>query len=382
MRLRADPIFARQKRVAHFLLNRHLCISPPNEALISAYLELGYAVDVFAPGDFAIDNYGPAVSSHVVEYSGAWLLRNVWRATWWQYQAFSGTSEDPLAVVGLLSAAHRRPAIILADEIKSGSYYGNRSENWKRLCRFGMRRAELTIVNDAARIDLQRGYAGLSQDRPIMVYPGGYRHPPSPVDRSEQRRAWGLPEEALVIGASGHFDLINGADWLVEALEEHTDLYAVLQPIGVDTLSRFLLDHVTVHDRIYVEPRRLDWQDAWSSAAALDVGVAIYKNMAPQFQRMGTSSNRLCMFLAMGVPVIASRQDSFRFIEQYDCGALVDDSAGFSAAIEQIRCRLPQMKANAQRCWREYIATQQKYEELIVGLRQVLTNAPLLAPLP
>ena len=67
---------------------------------------------------------------------------------------FSGTSEDPLAVVGVLSAIHRRPAIALVDEIRSGSYRGDARKFWKRLCRLGMRRAELNIVNDASRIDL------------------------------------------------------------------------------------------------------------------------------------------------------------------------------------------------------------------------------------
>ena len=78
------------------------------------------------------------------------------------------------------------------------------------------------------------------------------------------------------------------------------------------------------------------------------------------------------MFLAMGVPVIASRQDSFSFLEQYDCGALVDDSAGFAAAIEQIRSRLPEMQANSRRCWHECVAAPQRYQDLVIALRKSL----------
>lgn len=358
--------------IAHFLYVPELTHSPPNEALISAYLELGYAVDLYAPGDCPIDDYGSTVSSCIVEYGKQWLLRNIWRPKWRRYSAFSGTSEDPLAIVGLLSALHRRPAIILADEIKSGSYYGDRSEKWKRLCRFGMRRAGLTIVNDAVRIDLQRNYADLSQHQPIVVYPGGYRQPPTPVDRSKQRRAWGIREDALIIGGSGHLNLVNGADWLIEALEAIPELHAVLQPLAFDPLARFLLEHIAARNRIYVERRRLDWYEAWAQASAVDIGLVVYKNPAPQFQLMGTSSNRLCMFLAMGVPVIASRQESFCFLEEYDCGVLVDDSAGFSAALEQIRSRLPKMKANARRCWREYVAAPQRYQDLVIALRKLL----------
>jgi glycosyltransferase involved in cell wall biosynthesis len=365
----------RTQRIAHFLSTPELSRSPANEALISAYLELGYGVDLYAPGDCRIDGYGPAVSSRVVEYGRRWLLRNIWRPKWRQFAAFSGTSEDPLAVVGLLSAVYRRPAIALADEIKSGSYYGDRPEYWKRLCRFGLRQARLTIVNEARRIDLQRNYAGLPLYHPVIVYPGGYREPPAPVDRSKQRRTWRIPDDVVVIGSSGGFNLSAGADWLIEALQAIPNVYAVIQPLGVDSLSRFLLCHLSVRDRVYVEQRRLDWREAWAQAAAIDIGIAIYKNPAPQFQLMGTSSNRLCMFLAMGVPAIASRQESFRFLEEYDCGVLVDDSPGFAAAIEQIRGRLPEMKANARRCWREYVMASHRYQELVIALRKVLKGS-------
>src|SRR5262249_11815914 len=155
-----------------FLLVPELSFSPPNEALINAYLESGYAVDIYAPGDCRIDAYGSSVSSQGIVYNRRWVLRNAWRPKWRRYAAFSGTSQDPLAVVGLLSSLHHRPAIALADEIKAGSYYGDRSEHWKLLCRFGMRRAKLTIVNDVSRIELQRSYAGLPQRHPIIVYPG------------------------------------------------------------------------------------------------------------------------------------------------------------------------------------------------------------------
>ncbi len=96
----------------------------------------------------------------------------------------------------------------------------------------------------------------------------------------------------------------------------------------------------------------------------MDIGAVIYRNPAPQFQHMGTSSNRLCMFLAMGVPVIASRQDSFQFLEEFDCGILIDDGRSFSSAVDRIRDRLGEMRANAVRCWKEYVAASVRYIEL------------------
>jgi len=79
----------------------------------------------------------------------------------------------------------------------------------------------------------------------------------------------------------------------------------------------------------------------------------------------------LCMFLAMGVPIIASRQPSFRFVEEYDCGVLVDSAGEFVAAIDTIRPRMPQMRENALRCAREYIDAPGKYRALVEAVARL-----------
>jgi glycosyltransferase involved in cell wall biosynthesis len=359
-----EALMAKGKKAAHFLRIPELAGSPPNEALISAYLELGYEVDLFTPGGSCdIGAYGSRVECRPAEYGRRWLLCNALLPFWGRYSLFSGTSEDPLAIVGVLSTLHRRPSIALVDEILSGSYRGDARESWKRLCRFGMRKAELNIVNDTFRIGLLKEYAGLPAGKRIIVYPGCYRYPPRPVDRKLQRETWGIPEDALVLGSSGHFDLSSGADWLIDALKI-PGRYGVIQLLGMDPFAIFLLGRLEMSSRIYVEEKHLGWQKAWAQAAAMDIGVAIYKNPAPAFQNTGTSSNRLCMFLAMGVPVIASRQDSFRFLEEFGCGILVDDSRSFSTAVDSIRERLPEMRANAFQCWKDYIRAPERYIDL------------------
>lgn len=360
-----------RKRAAHFLLIPELASSPPNEALIGGFLEAGLCVDVFAPGGCDVSGYGPRVQSGHAEYGLRWLAKNAWRPGWRAYSVFSGTSEDPLAVVGLLSALHRKPAIALADEIRAGGYHGPRSPRWKKLCRYGMRRAALTIVNDPCRIALQREYAGLRPEKAVIVYPGGYRTPPAPVDRVLQRRAWGVPDHALVIGYSGTCSMAAGIDWLIEGLDK-VDAHAVIQPLGVDPLAQFLLRRLSAGGRLHLEEKRLPWREAWAQAAAFDIGVVVYRHQAPQFQLMGISSNRLCMFLAMGVPVIASWQESFRFLEEYDCGVLIRDGADFGDAIERIRKRLPEMRENALRCWRAFVATPERYQDLVAAMKPVL----------
>lgn len=352
------------KRAAHFLLIPELLTSPPNEAIIQALLTSGHEVHVFSPGKLeARTAYGVGVITHHAEYSLRWLIRNLFDPFWSTISCFSATSEDPLAVAGVLAAIHRRPSFLLVDEIKAGSYRGNSSERWKRLCRWAMRRANFNIVNDNSRIQLLRDYARLPSSGKILVYPGCFREPPqpSPSRRSELRSQWNFDGDALVIAASGGFNLTAGADWLVQALRDDPSLHAVIQPLGVDPLSLFLLNHLGLESRLYLQQDRLTWQEAWQSAVGFDIGLAIYTNPAPQFQHMGISSNRLCMFIAMGVPVICSRQESFTFVEDYHCGIMVGSYEEFLASIHRIGANLEAMRKSCRRCFEEYIMPPDRY---------------------
>ena len=91
----------KRKKAAHFLSLPELACSPQNEALISAYLDLGCEVDLFTPGGSCdVRAYGDRVACRPVEYGLRWLLRHAILPFWRRYTLFSGTSEDPLAVVG------------------------------------------------------------------------------------------------------------------------------------------------------------------------------------------------------------------------------------------------------------------------------------------
>jgi len=355
------------KRAAHFLLIPELLYSPPNRAIIEALLSSGYEVHVFSPNltSFSTE-YGPRVFTHTASYSFRWVAKVICQPFWWSVSCISGTSEEPLAVVGLLAFILNKKSFILADEIKAGSYRGNSSERWKKLCRWAMKQAKFNIVNDQSRVSLLREYVPLSSQSKVIVYPGCFHQPPDPSVqyRKELRQQWQIPDQAIVVASSGGFNLTAGADWLVKALEDRPELYAVIQPLGVDPLALFLLENIPSIDRVFLQRDRLSWNEAWRSAVGFDIGMAIYTNQAPQFQKMGISSNRLCMFIAMGVPVICSKQESFAFVSNYECGVVVSDYTEFLEAISYISANLTRMRENCRRCFHDYIMPTNRFPAL------------------
>lgn len=354
------------RSAAHFLLNPLLRGSPPNDAMAAALRDLGFEVDLFAPAPGAQGDVIP------IEYGYRCIAREAASPRWRRYDVMSGTTEDPMALVGVLSRLHGRPSICLADEIYSGSYAGDRTGTWKALCRSGMRNARLTIVNDPSRVELQREYARLDPARPTFVYPGAFRETPAPGDREALRRERGIPADAVVVCYSGVFNLGNGGLWLSALLERRTDLHVWGQLVDVDPLARGLLGRLRGAERLHLEPRRLDWRESWVSMAAADVGVVVYLQDGPQFRNMGIASNRLCMFLSMGLPVVASRQASFEFIERYECGVLVDGEDGFVRAFDRVLSDLPRMKENAQACARDFIQAPRRFEGLRAAIATVV----------
>ena len=305
----------------------------------------------------------------MVSYSWIWIVKNVLSLRWLAYQWISGTSEDPLAVVGILSFIYRKKSVALVDEIKSGSYRGDRSNLWKRICKWEIRRAVFKIVNDVHRIQLLQDYACLPENDKTKVYPGCYfERPKADRDKSSIKKDWGFPVDAFVVGSSGGFNLTAGADWLITSIRELNDIYAVIQPLGVSPLSIFLMETLEFSNRLFIQKNRLGWYDAWKNSIGFDIGLSIYTNPAPQFQNMGVSSNRLCMFIAMGVPVIASKQKSFEFLEEYDCGIMVSSYDEFKLAILEIKRRHVIMKENCEKCFHGYIQANSRYQEIVNSL--------------
>jgi glycosyltransferase involved in cell wall biosynthesis len=238
-----------------------------------------------------------------------------------------------------------------------------------------MRRSDLTIVNDESRVELQRAYVGLASTSPVLVYPGCFREPPAPGDRGVLRAELGIPPEAPVLTYSGVFGAQLGIPWMLEALEAQPDLHVLAQFVNLDPLTRSILERTRASERLHMTERRLSWSESWASMAAADIGVAVYHHPGPQFQNMGTSSNRLCMYLSMGLPVVASRQGSFEFLERFDCGVLVDTEADLVAAVARIRSRLPEMSRNARRCAREYVDAAGRYRGLVRAVAALTRSA-------
>jgi glycosyltransferase involved in cell wall biosynthesis len=356
------------RKAAYFELRADYFGRPLDDGVLRALLANGFDVDVFAPGgDLPQDLYPANVRRLAVEYRRAWLQRHMGRRVWRDYDLFLGTADLPMAFAGTLARLAGRPSVTVVDEIYLGGYEGLATTlYWKKLSQWAMRRAAFTIITDEVRIPLQREYASLPPQHQFALYPCAYPTPYAGRSRAAARQALGIPDTDFVFSSTGAFTRNNACDWLVRLAGG--DIRLLIQTGGTQgPVLDSLLDRLS--GPLYF-PERLEWRESTEITIAADVAAALYLSPQPQFQAMGVSSQKLCTALWLGIPVIATRQDSFRFIDQYHCGELVDREEELPAAIARIRGNREEYAASASRAMREYVRPDERLQVLTERFRR------------
>jgi len=358
------------RRAAFFELRADYFGRPFEDGILRALTDAGFAVDLFAPdGELPQTIYPETVQRLAVEYRRRWLQKNLRPSRWRAYDLFLGTADLPMAFAGVLSRLARRPAVTTADEIFVGDYEGAAISYWKKLSRWGMQHAAFTILTDLCRIPLQREYARLGADHEFLSYPCCYAFPYDGPSRQESRRRLGLAPDDFVLSYTGALTAANGADWVIRLLDAIPDARLLIQTAGH---SDAVLDALLRRDaRVIHLGERLEWMESMQLTAAADVGLVFYLSPKPQFQWMGVSSQKLCTYLWLGVPVVATRQETFSFIEERRCGELIQREADLAGAVNRIRAERDAYAGNTGRAIDEHIRPAEKLHLLTERFRRV-----------
>lgn len=368
-------MIAGTKRAAYLQQASGLFGRPFDDGVIRALLDAGYRIDHYSPnGDLSQEIYGNKVCRHSIDYRARWLRDNLTVARRRGYELIAANTELPLAFGSIWAAITRCRLVCVCDEIYAGGYRGAAAPHWKRIARWGMRRADMTVITDPVRIPLQRNYAGISNDHRFVDYPSAYSQPLwDRFDRSLVRAELGIQEDEWVISHAGNFSHVTGGTWAI-LLEEMLDSqWKILVQTGgqPDRIVDSLLRRVAHGRRLIYLPERLDWLESMRWTSAADIGLVVYLSNKPQFQRMGVSSTKLCTFLSLGIPVIATRQPSFEFLERLGGGILVESLDEVPGAVAQIATNYPRYKVGARRCMYDHVRPSERLRELTEALRRL-----------
>lgn len=358
-----------RRRAAFFLLRADYFGRTFEDGILRALDRAGFDVDVFAPDGDVPQSLYPHVQRRAVTYRRSWLQANVRPGRWRTYDLFLGTVDLPMAFAGVLAGLARRPVVTACDEIFLGGYEGQaRTVYWKGLTRWAMRHSAFTVITDPVRIPLQREYADLPVTHELVQYPCCYAEPYAGPSREEVRGRLGVAEDELLLSCTGSFTSWNGAQWIVP-LAGREGVRVLVQTAGArEPVVDALLART---EGVLHRPERLGFREAAELTVAADVSFVGYLSPFPQFQYMGVSSQKLCTSLWLGVPVIATRQESFAFVEELGCGVLIDSEAELAGAIARIRADREGYASRANAAVAAYIRPAERLEALAERFRNV-----------
>jgi glycosyltransferase involved in cell wall biosynthesis len=357
-----------RRRAAFFLLRADYFGRTFEDGILRALDAAGFDVDLFAPEGELPQTLYPHVQRRDVTYRRSWLQQNLRPARWRAYDLFLGTVDLPMAFAGTLAALARRPVVTACDEIFLGGYEGDARTYWRSMTRWAMRQAAFTVITDPVRIPLQREYAGLPSSHEFIQYPCCYADPYAGPSHAEARRGLGVGDDDFLLSCTGSFTSWNGAQWIVP-LACRDGLRVLVQTAGA---REPVIDALLARsDGILHRPERLGFREAAELTVAADASFVGYLSPFPQFRFMGVSSQKLCTSLWLGVPVIATRQESFAFVEDLGCGVLIDAEEELPAAIARIRHDREGYAARAKAAVAAYIRPPERLEALAERFRKV-----------
>ena len=105
--------------------------------------------------------------------------------------------------------------------------------------------------------------------------------------------------------------------------------------------------------------------------ASADIGVALYDENELNYRAtlMGLASGKIGNYLKCGLPVICNRYESLKYIEEYQCGVLVDSESDIPDAIRNILKNKNEYRKNAYKCYQELWQPDPYLEKIKIGMK-------------
>ncbi len=200
----------------------------------------------------------------------------------------------------------------------------------------------LVVVTEQARRSISASF-GFVYDKAVVI-PNGATVERFP-ERPRNRAAWGLKEDAFVLGFVGFLYEEQGLDTVLRAMariERETGLAPQLLVVGDGPCAerwKILARELGVASRVVFSGQQ-PHPAIGSAIAACDVMLAPFTRRA--IETTGSSALKLFEYLACDKPVLAVRAPDHQFLADWDVGWLVEpeDVDAWATAI-QARMRAP-----------------------------------------
>lgn len=237
-----------------------------------------------------------------------------------------------LHYAGLAARLAGIPMGCISDELRSDAEAKTpEQQRWKARERRAHQRCRWTIALSPERADFIREENRLGAAHPIFIVPNAARGPSARATSRYYQDVLGLPASARILLHAGSL-WWTAVDELIESTHDWTSDWVVVFQ------GRFAAPRNLWHDAARV---RLSEQVLPSSlldyaASSATIGLALYDASRDNNRLMGTASGKLALYMKNTLPVIATDQSGFGWLERERCGACVSSVREIPAAADRI----------------------------------------------
>lgn len=220
-----------------------------------------------------------------------------------------------------------------------------------------LQNADFIITHDNFHKQFIRDNFGINDDRFLLLANASYT-PEYRKHSSFLHDKFNLPSDTCAVLHSGGFGKWFRCLELAKASTEWPDNMKLVFHIGRKPSGCKEFDVVynqPGYENINFSLTALSNNQLDEMISSADVGIALYSVEALGYRAelMGLAAGKIGNYLKCGLPVIATRMSSLKYIEDYGCGILIADESEIATAVATITAAKEVYSANAFRCYRE-----------------------------
>jgi glycosyltransferase involved in cell wall biosynthesis len=284
------------------------------------------------------------------------------------YDCAFGLGQIGTYLGAVISRASRCPLVLLNDEFPN--HLGR--TRWIALERWASKRASVIIVPSADRIPHLAEELGLSNQRKRFVE---FRNSPNvshPLEKRDWHALLGIPSgQRIFLNAGTLGDWAQIPELLLSTTHWSSDAVLLMHGVTSEQADSYrkTLSHLDVPGRVFWTSAPLSNRLLNSLVAHCNGSFALYRNMGPNIELIGTSSGKLMRSVMCGSPVIASSFDSLRFVSQEGIGVQVRHPSEIPTAVQEL---IRNEREYRERCLsfaaQEGVREQRSWEALVTAL--------------
>lgn len=201
--------------------------------------------------------------------------------------------------------AHRRAAWTIVQDRERAAHLAD--NNWVRSGDFVLLPVAAQGAGTVEKSDLLQGRLGIPDDKLVVLSAGGIAHWSLCVELARVAQLW--PDNWVLV---------------IHGYVPDPSYLGELQPL-VD------------HDRVFLSTDLVPYEELDALIGSAHIGIALYKDLGPNFQHIALSSGKLAQYLKVGLPVVATDfPDVRRLMTTEKCGVAISSPEEVRSAIGTI----------------------------------------------